>query len=429
MAIRHKYDPPIDDGPNDGRIQPSHWRDAHDAGPLLDALSELDVAGRKLVYLNADGVPQLISLSDFAKSALNAANGGDMATLLGVAPLDSPSFFGNVLVPTVAGTAENSTRAASTAFVQAVRALLAPLNSPGFTGTPLAPTALPGTNTTQIASTAFVAAAIAALVNSSPSTLDTLKELADALGDDPNFATTMATALGLRLRVDVAQSLSAGQKAQLAANGGLPRIIRVRKFIASGPYVPDANLIFARGRAQGAGGGGGGTAVSAAGYLYCGGGGGSGSCSTKILLPADIGASLAITIGTAGTAAPASDTAGGNGGDTSIGGLCIGKGGGGGAAASTRLSGIGGVPGTGDSTRPGRNGSPAQVINGSASIGNGADSDFGTGGRGAGLSGAGGAATGYGAGGAGGGSYNAGAAVGGGAGSPGYVEIEEYCSA
>jgi hypothetical protein len=45
---------------------------------------------------------------------------------------------------------------------------------------------------------AFVAAMIAALVNSSPSTLDTLKELADALGDDPNFATTIATALGLK---------------------------------------------------------------------------------------------------------------------------------------------------------------------------------------------------------------------------------------
>lgn len=42
----------------------------------------------------------------------------------------------------------------------------------------------------------YVQAAVAALVNSSPVTLDTLKELADALGDDPNFAVTMATALG-----------------------------------------------------------------------------------------------------------------------------------------------------------------------------------------------------------------------------------------
>lgn len=40
--------------------------------------------------------------------------------------------------------------------------------------------------------------AISDLVSSAPSTLDTLKELADALGDDPNFATTVSTAIGLK---------------------------------------------------------------------------------------------------------------------------------------------------------------------------------------------------------------------------------------
>lgn len=40
---------------------------------------------------------------------------------------------------------------------------------------------------------------LAALVNASPATLDTLKELADALGQDPNFATTVTTALGTKL--------------------------------------------------------------------------------------------------------------------------------------------------------------------------------------------------------------------------------------
>lgn len=43
-----------------------------------------------------------------------------------------------------------------------------------------------------------VAAAIAALVNAAPTTLDTLKELGDALGNDPNFATTMAAQIGLK---------------------------------------------------------------------------------------------------------------------------------------------------------------------------------------------------------------------------------------
>lgn len=44
-----------------------------------------------------------------------------------------------------------------------------------------------------------VDAAISAVVNASPAALDTLKELADALGNDPNFATTMATQLGNKL--------------------------------------------------------------------------------------------------------------------------------------------------------------------------------------------------------------------------------------
>ncbi|EFK9060791.1 phage tail protein, partial [Escherichia coli] len=67
--------------------------------------------------------------------------------------------------------------------------------SPALTGTPTTPTAPQGTNSTQIASTAFVMAAIAALVDSSPDALNTLNELAAALGNDPNFATTMTNAL------------------------------------------------------------------------------------------------------------------------------------------------------------------------------------------------------------------------------------------
>jgi hypothetical protein len=73
----------------------------------------------------------------------------------------------------------------------------------------------------KVATTAFVKAAIDALVNAAPGTLNTLEELADAIGDDPNFAASIATALGNRLRVDAAQSLSAGQKAQGQNNLGL----------------------------------------------------------------------------------------------------------------------------------------------------------------------------------------------------------------
>ena len=71
----------------------------------------------------------------------------------------------------------------------------APLASPALSGTPTAPTAAVGTNTTQIATTAFVRGEVSALVAAAPGTLDTLNELASALGNDPNFATTVTNSL------------------------------------------------------------------------------------------------------------------------------------------------------------------------------------------------------------------------------------------
>ncbi|MBG6245415.1 hypothetical protein CS369_12655 [Candidatus Symbiopectobacterium sp. 'North America'] len=75
----------------------------------------------------------------------------------------------------------------------------APKASPALTGTPTAPTASQTVNNTQIATTAFAKAAIAALVASSPAALDTLDELAAALGDDPNFSTTVLNAIAVKL--------------------------------------------------------------------------------------------------------------------------------------------------------------------------------------------------------------------------------------
>jgi len=83
--------------------------------------------------------------------------------------------------------------------LDAALALKAPLASPALTGTPTAPTAVSSTNSTQIASTAFVKAVVADLVDGAPGTIDTLNELAAALGDDPNFATTTATSLSEKL--------------------------------------------------------------------------------------------------------------------------------------------------------------------------------------------------------------------------------------
>ncbi|UNM57420.1 phage tail protein [Cronobacter sakazakii] len=77
----------------------------------------------------------------------------------------------------------------------------APKVSPTFTGTPKAPTPAAGNNSTQLANTAFVQAALAALAGSAPATLDTLKELADALGNDPNFSATVLNKLAGKMDI------------------------------------------------------------------------------------------------------------------------------------------------------------------------------------------------------------------------------------
>ncbi|HAO3046436.1 TPA: phage tail protein [Escherichia coli] len=112
--------------------------------------------------------------------------------------------------------ATNSTSETLAATPKAVKTVMdetnkkAPLNSPALTGTPTTPTARQGTNNTQIANTAFVMAAIAALVDSSPDALNTLNELAAALGNDPNFATTMANALAGKQPKDATLTALAG---------------------------------------------------------------------------------------------------------------------------------------------------------------------------------------------------------------------------
>lgn len=159
----------------------------------------------------------------------------------------SPTFTGTPKAPTAAA-GNNTTQLATTAFVQAALialvngapttldtlkeiaaainndpnfsttinnalALKAPLASPALTGTPTAPTAAQTVNNTQIATTAFVKSALAALVGSSPAALDTLNELAAALGNDPNFATTMTNALAGKQPLDSTLTTLSGKTA------------------------------------------------------------------------------------------------------------------------------------------------------------------------------------------------------------------------
>lgn len=68
--------------------------------------------------------------------------------------------------------------------------------------------------------TGLIATAVTGLVSTAPGTLDTLKELADALANDPSFAATISTALGKRVRVDAVQTFTAPEQAQARDNIG-----------------------------------------------------------------------------------------------------------------------------------------------------------------------------------------------------------------
>jgi hypothetical protein len=100
------------------------------------------------------------------------------------------------------------------------------IENAGLTGTPTAPTASVGTSSTQIATTEFVAAEVAALVGAAPATLDTLDEIAAAIADDGNFATTVAP--------KASPALTGIPTAPTAASGTNSTQIATTEFVASG---------------------------------------------------------------------------------------------------------------------------------------------------------------------------------------------------
>ena len=233
------------------------------ASRITDLATRIATECKSLRTLLNGNAADLSALTTTAKTNLVAAVNeidADLGTLSTAvsnlsngASADSPAFTGIPTAPT-AVVNTNTTQLATTAFVLAqagsatpavngtaavgvatkfaredhvhgTDSTRAPLASPTFTGVPAAPTASAGTNTTQLATTAFAmtaaANAVAAMINSAPAALDTLTELAAALGNDANFATTINTALGYRLRYDAAQTLTAGQITQACANLGL----------------------------------------------------------------------------------------------------------------------------------------------------------------------------------------------------------------
>ncbi|EEJ9256774.1 phage tail protein [Salmonella enterica subsp. enterica serovar 4,[5],12:i:-] len=103
-------------------------------------------------------------------------------------------------------------------------------HNPTFTGEPKAPTPPAGNNTTRIATTAFVQAAITALINGAPATLDTLKEIAAAINNDPKFSTTINNALSGKQPLDETLThLSGKDVAGLLAYLGLGETINLAR--------------------------------------------------------------------------------------------------------------------------------------------------------------------------------------------------------
>ncbi|EPA7436965.1 phage tail protein, partial [Escherichia coli O2,50:H32] len=158
-------------------------------------------------------------------------------------------------------------------------------HNPTFTGEPKAPTPAAGNNTTRIATTEFVQAAITALINGAPATLDTLKEIAAAINNDPKFSTTINNALSGKQPLDETLThLSGKDIAGLLtylglgdASGYVGRLLNIQVFYSSGIYNPTPGTKKVIVEMVGGGGGGAGSRSASSGQISVGGAGGAGS--------------------------------------------------------------------------------------------------------------------------------------------------------
>jgi hypothetical protein len=200
----------------------------NDAAITSDKLGALSVIEGKI----ADGAVTsgkiangtIVDADVSASAAIATSKISGLDTALGLrAPLASPTFTGTVTLPAgtitsgmiLDGTIVDADVSATAAIAQSkisglttdlsnklasatAASTYAPLASPALTGVPTAPTAAANTNSTQVATTAFVGTAVADLVASAPAALNTLNELATALGNDASFSTTITNALAAK---------------------------------------------------------------------------------------------------------------------------------------------------------------------------------------------------------------------------------------
>ena len=316
----------------------------------------------------------------------------------------------------------------------------APKESPALTGRPTAPTAEGKDSSTQIANTAFVQAAIAALVGSSPEALDTLNELAAALGNDPNFATTVTNSLAGKMdksangsdieNVSVfLQNLGLGD-----ASGYVGRLLNVQVFYNSGIYTATTGTKKVIVEMVGGGAGSAGSRAAGSGQVAVGGAGGAGSYAKGSFTQNFNG--VQVTVGAKGAGGTVSGPYASDGGTSSFGSLISAAGGAAGQPAgptsSFPISTVAAVVSAGDNGAniigtPGQGASASVVVNASVVIESpGGSSQFGAGGFITAFNAKGINGSGFGAGGGPSKVNSGGAAVAGGDGSQGLVIVWEY---
>jgi hypothetical protein len=176
-----------------GAVKPSNWNEDHEADGLLGALILLGLQSSAIPYLDADQHGGMIPVSDFVRNALmSIADAPALRALLNAANLDSPSFAGS----------------------------------------PSAPTQSAGDNSTRLATTAYADRAVATLIASAPAALDTLNELAAALGNDANFAATVTNALALKAALN-SPAFTGGPTAPTQTAGDSSTKLSTTAFVAA----------------------------------------------------------------------------------------------------------------------------------------------------------------------------------------------------
>lgn len=184
----------VDTGPENYTATVNNVRNYLFANPTFTGT----VSGVTATHVGLGNVTNESKSSMFTNPAFTGTVTGVSASMVGLGNVTneskatmfaSPVFTGTVggITATMVGLGNVANESKATLFT-----------SPDLTGTPTATTAASGTNSTQLATTAFVSTAVSNLVAAAPAALDTLNELAAALGNDANFSTTVTNAIGLR---------------------------------------------------------------------------------------------------------------------------------------------------------------------------------------------------------------------------------------